>query len=40
VLVIGGRDAAIDCSRIAQRFGAENVTIFYRRGQRTAKTID
>ncbi len=31
VLIIGGGDAAIDCSRIAQRFGAENVTIAYRR---------
>lgn len=31
VLIVGGGDAAIDCSRISQRFGARNVTIAYRR---------
>ena len=31
VIIIGGGDAAIDCSRVSQRFGAENVTIVYRR---------
>ncbi len=31
VIVIGGGDAAIDCSRVAQRFGAQNVRIIYRR---------
>ncbi len=31
VMIIGGGDAAIDCSRVSQRLGAENVTIVYRR---------
>ncbi len=31
VIVIGGGDAAIDCSRTALRLGAKEVTIFYRR---------
>ena len=31
VIVIGGGDAAIDCSRVAQRLGAKNVKIIYRR---------
>jgi len=38
VLVIGGGDAAIDCSRIAQRFGAKNVTIAYRRTRKEMPT--
>lgn len=31
VIIIGGGDAAIDCSRVSQRFGAQNVSIVYRR---------
>lgn len=31
VLIIGGGDAAIDCSRVVQRLGAGHVTIIYRR---------
>jgi NADH-quinone oxidoreductase subunit F len=38
VMVIGGGDAAIDCSRIAQRFGAKNVTIVYRRTRKEMPT--
>jgi len=38
VLVIGGGDAAIDCSRIAQRLGGENVTIVYRRTRKEMPT--
>ncbi len=38
VMVIGGGDAAIDCSRIAQRFGAKHVTIIYRRTRKEMPT--
>jgi NADPH-dependent glutamate synthase beta subunit-like oxidoreductase len=38
VMVIGGGDAAIDCSRIAQRFGAKNVSIVYRRTRKEMPT--
>jgi NADH-quinone oxidoreductase subunit F len=31
VLVIGGGDVAIDCSRVVKRCGAEEVTVVYRR---------
>ncbi len=38
VMVIGGGDAAIDCSRIAQRSGAKNVSIIYRRTRKEMPT--
>ncbi len=38
VLIIGGGDAAIDCSRVAQRLGAKHVTIAYRRTRKEMPT--
>jgi NADH-quinone oxidoreductase subunit F len=38
VLIVGGGDAAVDCSRVAQRLGAENVTVAYRRTRREMPT--
>ena len=34
VVVIGGGNTALDCARVARRFGADRVTILYRRGER------
>jgi NADH-quinone oxidoreductase subunit F len=38
VLVVGGGDAAVDCSRVAMRLGAERVTVAYRRTRREMPT--
>jgi len=34
VVVIGGGNTAMDCARVARRFGADRVTVLYRRGER------
>ncbi len=31
IMIVGGGDVAIDCSRVAQRHGADEITIVYRR---------
>ncbi len=31
VMIVGGGDVAIDCSRVARRYGAEAITVVYRR---------
>ncbi len=38
VIIIGGGDVAIDCSRIANRIGAESVTVIYRRTRKEMPT--
>lgn len=38
VIIIGGGDVAIDCSRIANRLGAETVTVIYRRTRKEMPT--
>ncbi|MBT3379577.1 MAG: FAD-dependent oxidoreductase [Lentisphaerae bacterium] len=40
VIVIGGGDVAIDCSRVALRCGAENVRVVYRRTREEMPTQD
>ncbi len=40
VVVIGGGNAAIDAARVAQRLGAESVTVLYRRGREEMPALD
>jgi len=40
VVVVGGGNAAIDAARVAQRLGAESVTVLYRRSREEMPALD